>query len=113
MTATTAAARTEQAILRYVRLTTFHPAEEADICGALADALVLISDRGVQTLADLYTPRDGTPAAYAWRTAAMFARRACLIERVRVAGYVNAPARCGHPGTDCPMRCRCGCGYCR
>lgn len=75
-----AAARTEAAILRYIRLTDFHPDEQDDIYEALCAALVLLEDEGPDALASRHTP--GVDAAsIAWRHTSAFASRALTITR--------------------------------
>lgn len=82
MTATitrTAEQVAESAILRYVRLTTFHPAEETTALMAFGDALVMLEDLGAEAVIN-HRP-TGDVETSAWRTCAMFCQRAMTLTR--------------------------------
>ncbi len=103
MTATitrTAEQVAESAILRYVRLTAFHPAEEQAALTAVNDALVMLEDHGAEAVID-HRPA-GDVETTVWQVCAMLCRRAMLLTR-------TAPSDAYFPRVHAAD---CGCARC-
>ena len=97
---TAAVQRAEASILRYVRLTNFHAAEEATAREAINNALVMLEEDGPEAVID-HRP-EGAIEAAVWRVCAMLCRRAMLITRTPA---VNAYFQREHVAD-------CGCAVC-
>lgn len=113
ITTTAANERAESMILRWYRVTDFHPAEEWDVFGVVCDALVVIEEQGVVAFLEADMPADDRITAAVWPVLRMFARRAMLLTRTPWTGgrYVAADT-CRCTSTD-PDDCTCGCSFCR
>lgn len=100
ITATAATQRAEASILRYVRLTNFHAAEEAAALETINDALVMLEELGPEAVID-HRP-EGVVEAAVWKVCATLCRRAMLITRT---SSVNAYFSRQHVAG-------CGCAVC-
>lgn len=98
--------RAEAAILHYGRVETFHPLEADEVYLALADALVVLEERGVETLAT-FDVDPKLPVPEVWRHVKQLARRtmlACHVPWTKAYFYAYPP---------CDGTRRCACPACR
>lgn len=89
--------RTATLIHRWVRVSTFHSAEQDAILCVAADALVLLDEDGPQALADMRDVVASDLEQTVWRTLAAFAARALTLAE-------GAQRRCNRPAN--PQRHR-------
>ncbi|MCX5066704.1 hypothetical protein OOJ91_12520 [Micromonospora lupini] len=113
----TAAERFESIVMRWYRVSEFHPDQEWDIFGVVCDVLVMVEEQGIVAFMEAPAQADDAVTRTVWRVLEQFARRAMLLTRTPWTGgqYVYAD-RCVCTSTDpdgCAGPCACGCTRCR
>lgn len=103
ITTSPAAERAKSVILRWYRVSDFHPAEEWDVFGVVCDALVVVEEQGIVALLEAAAPAHDAITRAVWPVLHRFAHRAMTLTRTpwTGGGYVAADTcRCTSTNPD-------------